>query len=287
MAIKTGSITSSFSKTCSERTSVYNEHFDIYDKACSKRKYPGSGFLYGYDFRALSNYNNVIITDVKATVTGNKYGTSSSYTYDSSLLPITDFEITGSNSSANKNYTSISSDSTSFTSYLNTTTKSKYTLSVNGLVTWANSNLDKFIGGYNSNSFGIRYYIVYGYIYDIALTVDYTYEEIDYVTVTTAVSPAGAGTVTPTHQVEEGSTATVAAIPNAGYKFSHWLINGADSGVTSTTLSGTVDSNITVTAVFVLDKINKIVCDTSKQPTILIDTQVVKAILIDTTKVYG
>ena len=119
------------------------------------------------------------------------------------------------------------------------------------------------------------------------MSFDVEYEVIEYVTITTEVSPAGAGTVTPTHQVESGTTATVSAIPNTGYKFSHWLINGADSGVTSTTLSGVVDSNLTVTAVFISDKVNQIYVGTAQPKEIYVGTQKVKAIYVGTKKVYG
>lgn len=294
MAIKTGSISSSFLHSTTETIGYYLKYFSDYDYMCStNNNQSATCFLYGYDFRRLSNYTNVVITDIKATVTGKKNG-SSSY-YSMSIRPITDFKIDNSynETSASTDYTSMITLTMGFTKYITTTTSTSYTRSFSStedlspFVSWANENLDKLIGGYNSNSFGVRAYVRQGYIYDVVLTVEFTYEEIEYVTVTTEVSPAGAGTVTPTHQVESGTTATVSAIPNTGYKFSHWLINGADSGVTSTTLSGTVDSDLTVTAVFVLDKINKIYVGTAQPKAIYVGTQEVKAIYVGTTKVYG
>lgn len=83
---------------------------------------------------------------------------------------------------------------------------------------------------------------------EIYIRVDY---EIKTIAVTTQSSPAEGGTVTGGGTYESGSTVTVTATPNEGYVFSHWLVNGADSGVTTPTISGILTADTTVTAVFV------------------------------------
>ncbi len=75
------------------------------------------------------------------------------------------------------------------------------------------------------------------------------YFETSTITVTTNASPPEGGTVTGGGTYENGSTVTATAIPNEGFIFSHWLINGADSG-SSNPISGVLTADTTVTAVF-------------------------------------
>lgn len=102
---------------------------------------------------------------------------------------------------------------------------------------------------------------------------------------------AGAGgTVTGQGTYNFGTTFTIKAIPNSGYKFVKW-----SDGNTSETRTFTVNNSLitahethkTYTAEFEPDKINNILIDTVKPKKILIDNQEVKAIFVDTTKVYG
>lgn len=80
----------------------------------------------------------------------------------------------------------------------------------------------------------------------VDLVVDYDL----YHTVTVNVSPEGAGTVSGTGSYVKGSTATVKATPNAGYKFVGF---GNSSGVVTVTTNPyvfTVNNNTTFYAIF-------------------------------------
>lgn len=68
---------------------------------------------------------------------------------------------------------------------------------------------------------------------------------INYYTVTTAVSPEDAGSVTGGGTYQEGSSITLTAISNAGYMFNHWNDNN-----TSNPRTVTVTQDITYTAYF-------------------------------------
>lgn len=293
MAIKSGSIMARPTKYGAKSSNSKFTGFDAFVSGTGPLAAGSSSssyavFLYGMDFRTLQELKNPKITSFTLTASVKNY----SYTGSGRAYPrfITDFETSGTN--VNDGYTDVGGgyDRSIITSTSERDKYYKFTVDnaeYPNLLMWMNSNVDKVINGYTTNSFGIRLLVKYQYVEYVELTLNYTYEVPEPVTVTTNVSPAGTGTVTPTHQVESGSTATVAAIPNAGYKFSHWLIDGADSGVTSTTLSGVVDSDITVTAVFVLDKINKNYVGTSQLKEIYVGTTLVKEVYVGTTKVYG
>lgn len=289
MAIKTGSITARPTKYGAKTDTTLVKGFDDFIngtgpiKAESKNKYVV--MLYGFDFRALSNLKNVQITDISMSVTAEQY--TASFATTIAVRNVKAFAATGSSTGT---YTDLGDGAIYFANAISSypkQTSTKTGVDMPKTLSWIKSNLNSVIEGYSNTTFGIRFYYSAVYLYDVTVTLYYTYE-VSEVTVTTAVSPEGAGTVTPTTQtVEEGSTASVTATPNAGYKFSHWLLDGADSGITTTTLSGTVTSNLLCTAVFVLDKINKILCDTSQPKKILIDTQEVKEVYIDKAKVFG
>lgn len=69
-------------------------------------------------------------------------------------------------------------------------------------------------------------------------------------TVTTAVSPSGAGTVTGGGSYESDSTAYLTATPNDGYEFDYWLIGSGSTQYKSNPLDLYMNANATVTAVF-------------------------------------
>ncbi len=74
----------------------------------------------------------------------------------------------------------------------------------------------------------------------------------DTYTLTTAVSPPGSGIIDPTagvHVCAAGAVVPVMAVANAGWAFSHWTVNGADSG-SAMPLLVTMNEDKTVTAVF-------------------------------------
>ena len=98
----------------------------------------------------------------------------------------------------------------------------------------------------------------------------------------TFVSPEEGGLVTGGGSYADGSTATLTAIPNSGYKFVKWQDENTQNPRTVTVING-----VHYTAYFEVDKINNILIDTVKPKKILIDNQEVKAIFVDTTKVYG
>ena len=117
------------------------------------------------------------------------------------------------------------------------------------------------------------------YVSNISITVDYTPASYK---VTTAVSPTGAGTVTGGGTYEYGKSATLTATANSGYTFSKW-----SDGVTTNPRTVTVTQDVTYTANFTLNKINKIYVGTSQPKEIYIGTSKVKGIYVGTTKVYG
>jgi YD repeat-containing protein len=98
--------------------------------------------------------------------------------------------------------------------------------------------------------------------YSNGITVSYTYDALGNrtsknvtgntattYTVTTNVSPTGAGTVTGGGTYSSGTSIELNAIANSGYKFSHW-----SDGDTSNPRSMTVTKNITLTALFEADE---------------------------------
>lgn len=288
MAIKEGMITARPTKYGAKTDSYWLEGVDDFINGTGPIETSGKNsytvMLYGFDFRALAKLKNVQITGVTIAFTVQE---NSAYNTSISFRGISDFNSTGSVTSA---YTDLGDGSIKVVD--NVATLPLQTINVTGdkipnTLSWIKSNLSKVIEGYENTTFGIRYYSSCAKLNDLTITLYYTHE-VTEVTVTADVLPAGAGTVSPaTQQVEVDATATVTATPATGYKFSHWLLDGADSGITAPTLTRTVTSNLLCTAVFIIDKINKILCDTSQLKKILIDTQEVKEVYIDKTKVFG
>lgn len=99
---------------------------------------------------------------------------------------------------------------------------------------------------------------------------------------TITVNATAGGTVTGGGTYETGSSVTIKATPNAGYKFVKW-----SDGNTNATRTVTATADITYTAYFELDKINKIYIGTSQSKSIYIGTSEAKSIYVGTTKVYG
>lgn len=81
------------------------------------------------------------------------------------------------------------------------------------------------------------------------LTAHFVQDTPTLFTITTAVSPAGAGTTTGDGTYAAGTTATIVATPNNGFMFLRWEKNGATVS-TSKSYSFTVMSTATYTAVF-------------------------------------
>lgn len=93
-------------------------------------------------------------------------------------------------------------------------------------------------------------------LYCQSFTITYEYASTTPIyTLSADVYPASSGAVTlSSTSVEEGSTATATASPNAGYAFDHWSISGTDASLSSTSTNPTTvtmgTSNATVTAHF-------------------------------------
>jgi hypothetical protein len=73
------------------------------------------------------------------------------------------------------------------------------------------------------------------------------------ITYTLAITATTGGTTNPasgnTYTYSEGTTVNVAATPNAGYRFDHWVLNGSNAGSTSP-ISVLMDRNRSLQAVF-------------------------------------
>jgi len=94
----------------------------------------------------------------------------------------------------------------------------------------------------------------------------FTQQQVQQYTLTTSVSPAGAGTVSlnPAGGVyTAGTQVTLTATPNSGYVFSNWT-----GDLTGTTNPATIimDSNKTVTAVFTQQQVQQYTLTTSVSP---------------------
>lgn len=104
----------------------------------------------------------------------------------------------------------------------------------------------------------------------------------EYTTYNISVSSSGSGSVAGSGMYLLGSSATISATPNDGYRFVRW-----SDGNTNATRTVTVTGDATYTAYFELDKINKIYIGTSQPKSIYIGTNEVKGVYVGTTKVYG
>jgi hypothetical protein len=81
-------------------------------------------------------------------------------------------------------------------------------------------------------------------------------------TLTTVVSPSGAGSVSPSGgEYESGDQVTLTASPDSGYIFDYW--SGGASG-TTTTITITMDSDKSLTANFETAPVNAISCYEAK-----------------------
>ena len=134
------------------------------------------------------------------------------------------------------------------------------------------------LGGYRS-ALGTFYW----YFSNVYFELEYS---IPTINVTVEASPAEGGTVTGGGTYESGTSVTATATPNSGYAFSHWLVNGADSGVTTPTISGVLTADTTVTAVFEKSGVNNIFIGTAQPNEIYIGTQKVKGVYVGTKAIY-
>lgn len=84
---------------------------------------------------------------------------------------------------------------------------------------------------------------------DATYTAYFGEAAVNYYTVTTAVNPEGAGSVSGGGTFQEGSSITLTAISNAGYMFNHW-----NDGNTANPRTVTVTQNVTYTAYFDMEE---------------------------------
>lgn len=121
------------------------------------------------------------------------------------------------------------------------------------------------------------------YVSNISFEINYT--RATY-TITTAVSPEGAGTVTGGGTYSRNENAILTATPNNGYKFVKWTCNRwSDSTNNPITVPSTLDD--TYTAHFEIDKINNILVDTAQSSEVLVNTVEAGEVLVNTSKSYG
>lgn len=121
----------------------------------------------------------------------------------------------------------------------------------------------------------------YSFTVNSNTTFSAVFEKKKY-TISTSSSPPSGGSVEGAGQYEYGTSISLEAIPAEGYIFVKWL-----DGNMQNPRSVTVSSDVTYTALFELNKINKIYIGTSQPKTIYIGTQEVKEVYIGTTKIYG
>lgn len=245
-------------------------------------------FLYGLNFEELRQHlnNNLKITGVTIQVTGGRYNSTALLAKQSVLsFRVVQGFPTDKSSTETGTYTDILGDNivTVTEGSIAPTTVTTFThedISPNFL-SWLNNNLEDFLNGYTTNSFGFRFYFMYAQLRAFTMNVNYTYGYNEY-EITTGVTPAGGGTVTGGGTHNEGSTAILKATPNDGYKFVKW-----SDGNTSNPRTVTVSADITYTAIFELDKINKIYIGTSQPKEIYVGTTPAKAVYVGTMKIYG
>lgn len=94
--------------------------------------------------------------------------------------------------------------------------------------------------------------------------------------------PFDAGAVTGAGTYKEGSTLTVAAAPNEGYRFVKW-----EDGSTTNPRKIILTAPMTIAAYFEIEQINNILADTSQSLGVLLDLVEAAEVIADTTKVYG
>lgn len=114
-------------------------------------------------------------------------------------------------------------------------------------------------------------------VYDTKVTVYYTVPEKHTVTVTAGTG----GTVTGGGTYDYGAQVTLTATPSTGYHFVRW-----SDGNTSQTRTLTVTSNVSLTAYFEADKINKIFSG-STNTNVYIGSTEADSVNVGNTKIYG
>ena len=101
----------------------------------------------------------------------------------------------------------------------------------------------------------------------ISKQITVTLEEEKYYTLTVMVEPPEGGNVAVEPYMEsypEGTEVTLTALPNEGYAFSRWVVDGVESSASQLTI--TMDSDKTVHAYFVKVRENQYVLEVAVEP---------------------
>lgn len=225
---------------------------------------------------AYSRINNAILTIYADTSTAsNKAALSCSLTNSNGgttyLSEFIKNEAVGGNGSGTTNYTTIPYN---VTNWLHS----------------KNANVGK-INGYGGTGTYIQchfnLFVLTKYTFAAKYVLYYEWEEPKVIVTVTGDT---GGTVEGSDTYYYGSTFTIKATASAGYKFVKW-----SDGNTNASRTITVDSSFisafenkkSYHAVFAVDKINKILVDTSQSSGVLADTAEASGVLADTTKAYG
>lgn len=89
------------------------------------------------------------------------------------------------------------------------------------------------------------------------------FQEIEIVSIQTSANPAAGGNTSGGGSVEKGTSCTVNAIANAGYKFKRWTVNGSQ---VSTSASYTFTANASQTLVAEFEEVVTVAIATSSSP---------------------
>lgn len=133
----------------------------------------GIAYLYGFNFETLRDRQKLKITGLKVSFSAMQYNSSATFesaafNFAADFTSRTDYTDLGDGSITVVAKNGATSE---YEVYSVTETQMPNTLQ------WINSNLDKFLNGYTSKTFGLRLYLKRIYISDITITVTYEYEE--------------------------------------------------------------------------------------------------------------
>lgn len=230
-------------------------------------------FLYGTDFRKLSEYASVDIQSITLKMVARGYTNNNSST-TAQMAACYGFNLSGTDTST---YTFLNGVIVRGSQNGDVTVENTYTKGDGKDMTAYiidSNNVDVLVNSYTQNTLGFRTYVKWAKIKSFTMSVTY----LGYYTL--SVSAGTGGTVTGSGTYESGTSTTVTATPNNGYKFKQW-----SDGNTSSTRTITMTGNTTLTAEFELN--NKIYIGTSQPKAIYVGTQQVKSVYVGTSKVYG
>lgn len=229
-------------------------------------------FLYGTDFRKLSEYASVDIQSITLKMVACGYTNNHSST-TAQMTACYGFNLSGTDTST---YTFLNGVTVSGAQSGDVTVENTYTKGDGKDITAYiidSNNVDVLVNSYTQNTLGFRTYVKWAKIKSFTMSVTY----LGYYIL--SVSAGTGGTVTGGGTYESGTSVTATATPNNGYKFKQW-----SDGNTSSTRTITMTGNTTLTAEF---ELNNIYIGISQPKAIYVGTQQVKSVYVGTSKVYG